>query len=136
MKIVVKVTKSCNDSSSTLQLDSKLKKEWFVKAAQSDYHALVALLKKEPKLAAIKKTYGWQRYQKNTTRQSVCLVHSKRQEDLLIPLIENVYRGVPEISSGSRRLFARDECAAARPLICHCRIPVAPATPLTPELWK
>ncbi|GFX86720.1 hypothetical protein TNCV_1409171 [Trichonephila clavipes] len=56
ISIAVKVTKNCNNTSSVLQLDSKLKREWFVKAAQSDYHALVALLKKEPKLAAIKIT--------------------------------------------------------------------------------
>ncbi|GFQ90014.1 uncharacterized protein TNCT_369851 [Trichonephila clavata] len=43
-----------DDDVSISVLDSKLKREWFVKAAQSDYHALVALLKKEPKLAAIK----------------------------------------------------------------------------------
>ncbi|GIY32192.1 uncharacterized protein CEXT_658601 [Caerostris extrusa] len=48
-----------DDDVSISVLDPKLKREWFVKAAQSDYHALVALLKKEPKLAAIK---GYQKY--------------------------------------------------------------------------
>ncbi|GBM83886.1 hypothetical protein AVEN_19616-1 [Araneus ventricosus] len=43
-----------DDDVSISVLDTKLKREWFVKAAQCDYHALVALLKKEPKLAAIK----------------------------------------------------------------------------------
>ncbi|KFM64207.1 hypothetical protein X975_10646, partial [Stegodyphus mimosarum] len=42
------------DDISISALDPKLKREWFVKAAQGDYHALVGLLKKEPKLAAIK----------------------------------------------------------------------------------
>ncbi|XP_035223139.1 uncharacterized protein LOC118195908 [Stegodyphus dumicola] len=51
-----RMTKSAGmeDDISISALDPKLKREWFVKAAQGDYHALVGLLKKEPKLAAIK----------------------------------------------------------------------------------
>ncbi|XP_055925622.1 uncharacterized protein LOC129957359 isoform X2 [Argiope bruennichi] len=73
-----------DDDVSISVLDTKLKKEWFVKAAQCDYHALVALLKKEPKLAAIKTALHWA---------------AKHGDANVIKLIAGAYKVNPNIRS-------------------------------------
>ncbi|XP_054713156.1 uncharacterized protein LOC129222650 [Uloborus diversus] len=78
------------DNISISVLDPKLKKEWFVKAAQCDYHALVSLLKKEPKLAGIK------------VNVSITALHwaAKQGDANVVKLISGAYKVNPNVRSG------------------------------------
>ncbi|XP_071038885.1 ankyrin repeat domain-containing protein SOWAHB [Parasteatoda tepidariorum] len=76
---------SLDDDISISVLDPKLKKEWFVKSSQCDYHSLVSLLKKEPKLAALKTALHWA---------------AKHGDANVVKLIAGSYKISPNIRSG------------------------------------
>ncbi|KAG8192721.1 hypothetical protein JTE90_009744 [Oedothorax gibbosus] len=77
------------DDVSISVIDPKLKREWFVKSSQCDYHALSRLLKSEPKLAALKDT-------------AMTALHwaSKQGDANVVKLIAGAYKVNPNVKSG------------------------------------